>query len=136
VSAPLQEFLSVESDLELERIEVAIAVREAERALDAVEFPGPVEAPAPPPLVEFPAPAPIRTPLPRQLVRLKIDYVNITPTIGEPCPCCGRPLKYSTVTWPGGLRPAGDPESAWFCSWCRQFYVYSYSTPVGAEKAS
>lgn len=135
MSAPLQEFLSVESDLELERVEVAIAVREAERALDAVAFPVPIEAPAPPPVVAFPTPVLI-APQPRQLVRLKIDRANVTPTIGEPCPCCGRPLKYATVAWPGGMRPEGRPESAWFCSWCRQYYVYSYITPAAAEKAS
>lgn len=129
MSAPLRDFLSFESDLALDQVLCDVVTRDAERVLEVSIYPAPAPEPMTlPPVVEFPKPEPepVRVVLPRQLVRLKIDYVNSTPTIGEPCPCCARPLKYTTVSWPGGMRPAGSPEAAWFCSWCRQSYVYTY----------
>jgi hypothetical protein len=141
VRAPLIEFLSPASFVELQRAGIEVRAREeqllAVQRLYAVEFPGPIAPPAPPPpIVLFPATPPL-PPMKQVLVRLKIDRVNFKKRPpGEPCPCCARPLIYTTIAWPGGERPEGKPESAWFCSWCRQSYVYTYVTTPAAQKVS
>lgn len=59
-----------------------------------------------------------------RLERLKIDRKDVALIVGEPCPCCSTQLVMRTVIWPSGIRPAGNPESAWHCGRCRQYYVY------------
>ncbi len=130
MGARLEEFLDDESELALSQVEVAVVVREAQRALvpEWPEVPAPTTPPPPPepapiPVVEFPR---ISWPPPviKRLERLKIDR-SPPPIVGETCPCCRqRPLHHRTVLWPNGVRPEGGPEGAWYCDWCRQYYVY------------
>jgi hypothetical protein len=116
MSARLGDFLSMESLTALEA--ASLVVHEAHREIEAV--PAPPAAPLP--VIPFPVPDAQLKPL--RLERLKIDRLNFSATMGEPCPTCGTILKYSTVVWPGGMRPQGMPESGWACSWCRQTYIY------------
>jgi hypothetical protein len=136
VSAPLADFLSIESHLALDKIEAQIACHYAERALGVALFPGPAPEPmtTPPTL---PDPTVVTKMTVPKLVRLRIDYVHVARKSGEACPTCQTVLRYSTIIYPGGVRPSNMPESGWHCGRCRQYYVYQ-AEPVAmaAEKAS
>lgn len=111
MGARLSDFLNADSIGALEQVRAVAPAQRKE-----------IRPPPPqtPPLVYFPTTPPNGL----RLERLKIDRVHVSHRVGSPCPCCTRPLKYQTVIWPGGDRPPGGPESAWFCGWCRQYYVY------------
>lgn len=113
MGARLEEFLNEESIVALQRVRAVAPPQRREIRPPPVVQKGP-------PLVHFPTMVPNGL----RLERLKIDRAHVIHRAGAPCPCCMRPLKYQTVAWPGGDRPPDAPEAAWFCGWCRQYYVY------------
>jgi hypothetical protein len=123
VSARLEEFLSIESEIALDQVLTDVVTRAAQRVLEVSIYP----APAPEPMTVAPttpvpvAAAPHKT---GKLVRLKIDREHVEHLAGEMCPGCGtQRLVRAIVLWPGGKRPMGGADVAWWCKWCRQYYV-------------
>lgn len=113
----LSDFIGEAGQQALEAMVAAAASREASRI--SVERPKP-SATLAAPLVIFPNGASHGP----HLERLRMEYEGQIRPVGEPCPSCERPLRYSTVVWPSGARPFGMPESAWHCGHCRQYYTY------------
>lgn len=136
MSAPLVDFLNVESHIALDSVEADIVCTAAQRAVAVAIYPGP----APEPMTAPPAPPEppvVAQKMIRKLARLKIDHVHVARKSGEPCPTCQTVLRYSTIIYPGGVRPSNMPESGWHCGWCRQYYVYrDEPVAMAAEKAS
>jgi hypothetical protein len=130
VSAPLREFLTEESDNELTKVAIAVALVEEIRLANAVAYPGP----APEPMTLPPGPPPesevetkvLAAPPPKKgvLARLKIDRTPVPPITGATCPGCNENrLIWAIVLWPGARRPSEGPDMTWWCRWCRQYYV-------------
>ena len=123
MSAPLQEFLSEDSRNALLLIDMAIGADEQLRHHIAVIYPGPMPEPMtlPPPVPQPVVVAPHKN---GKLVRLKIDREHVEHLAGDMCPGCDtQRLVRAIVLWPGGKRPAGGVDVAWWCKWCRQYYV-------------